>query len=360
VIEGRKFLFVPVSGPGGAGEYYRSLAVASAVERRWPGCEIRFVLSRDARYGDDAPYPLLHVDRSPTYETGEVMAILERERPDVVVFDSAGRAAQYRCAKKLGARIVFVSSRATTRRKGFRFRRMRWTDQLWVVAPRFLGGGLGVLERMRVSLLPRCEVVFLDVLHEPVDEAGTGDLQRRLGVEPGRYVLACPGGGGVFGRGPDAAQVFYDASCELASRAGMPVVAVLGPRFALPPSPPPGVHVLAGLPNAQLMGMLRDARIGVINGGSLLLQALELRAPCVAAPISEDQPPRIAGCAARGLVRPAALEVASLVREVTAVLADGECERLRSRLDEIALANGLDLAVEALERLLSRDATRRG
>jgi glycosyltransferase involved in cell wall biosynthesis len=352
VIERLKFLFIPVSGPGGAGEYYRSLAVAKAVERHWPGCQIKFVLSRDARHGGDAPYPVLHVERSPTYETREVVAILGRERPDVVVFDSAGRVAQYRRARELGARIVFVSSRATTRGRGFRFRRMRWMDQHWIVAPRFLGGGLGALERLRMRFVPRCEVVFLDVLYEPVDEAGTRDLQRRLGVEPGRYVLACPGGGGVFGDGPDAAQVYCDASAELASRAGVPVVAVLGPRFAAPRPSPPGLHVLASLPNAQLMGMLRDARVGVLNGGSLLLQAIALRAPCVAAPISDDQPARISNCAAGGYVRLAALDPSSLARESAALIADDEArDALRSRMDSLDLRNGVDVAVEAIARL---------
>jgi hypothetical protein len=347
-----KFLFIPVSGPGGAGEYYRSLAVARAAERRWPGCEIRFVLSRDARYGGDTPYPTLHVERSPTFETGEVLAILERERADVVVFDSAGRVAQYRRAKELGARVVFVSSRASTRRKGLRFRRMRWFDQHWIVVPRFAGGGLGALARLRARLAPRCEIVLLDVLHEPVDEAATRDLQRRLGMAPGRYVLACPGGGGVFGAGPDAAQVFYDASVQLATRSGMPVVAVLGPRFAATEPRAPGLHLCAGLPNAQLMGMLRDARIGIVNGGSLLLQAVALGAPCVAAAISEDQPARITACAERGLVRPAELDAASIVSEAMRLLADDARDRLHSRLNELALTNGLEIAVEALARVL--------
>jgi hypothetical protein len=355
VTERPKFLFVPVSGPGGAGEYYRSLAIAGAVERRWPGCGIRFVLSRDARYGADCPYPILQVERSPTYETREVVGILELERPDVVVFDNAGRVAQYRRARELGAGVVFMSSRASTRRKGFRLRRMRWIDQHWIVAPRFASSGLGLLERLRMRLVPGHEIVFMDVLHEPVDAAGSGELQRRLGIEARRYALACPGGGGVFGAGPDAAQVFFDASVGLASRSGMPVVAVLGPRFTSPRSVPPGVHVLASLPNAQLMGMLRDARLGLTNGGSLLLQAIALGAPCVAAPISEDQPARLAACASRGLVRPAALDAASLVREATVLLAEDECDRLRSRLHEIAVVNGLDVAVEALGRVIARN-----
>lgn len=358
MTERPKFLFVPVSGPGGAGEYYRSLAVAGAVERRWPGCEIRFILSRDARYGGECPYPVLRVARSPTRETRAVVAILERERPDVVVFDSSGRAEQYRRAKRLGASVVFVSSRATTRSKGFRLRRMRSIDQHWIVAPRFVTGGLGVLERLRTRLAPHCEIVFLDVLHEPVDEAGTAGLRRSLGVGPGAYVLACPGGGGVFGDGPDAAQVFLEASARLASGSGMPVVAVLGPRFDATSQVAPGVQVLSTLPNAQLMGMLRDAGIGVINGGSLLLQAIALGAPCVAAPISEDQPARIAACAAQGLVRPAALGVAPIVNAAKMLLAGDERAGLRRRLGQFALANGLDVAVDALARSLERRSLR--
>ncbi len=348
-----KFLFVPVSGPGGAGEYFRSLAVARSIERRWPGCEIRFVVSRDAPYARDTPYPVSLVNRSPTYETREVQAILERERPDVVVFDSSGRVAQYRAARQAGARVVFVSSRATTRRKGFRLRRMRWVDQHWIAQPRILGGGLGAAERLRLRLAPGCEVEFLEVLHEPVDEPGTRALQERLGLEPGRYVLVCPGGGGVFNGRVDATPDYYAAGCRIAAECGLPVVAVLGPRFVPPGPTPPRVHVLDTLPNSQLMGMLRDARVGVVNGGSLLLQAIAQHTPCVAAPIAEDQPARIAGCAKAGLVRPSALDASVLAEEARALLRD-EAGRtaLRQRLEASGLRNGVDVAVDAVSRLV--------
>jgi hypothetical protein len=210
-----------------------------------------------------------------------------------VIFDSSGRVAQYGRAKELGARVVFVSSRATTRRKGFRLRRMRRMDQHWIAQPRILGGDLGAGERLRLRLVPGCAVEFLEVLHDVVDESGTRALQRHLGVESGGYVLVCPGGGGVFNDRRDATQIFYDASCRLAHDTGLPVVAVLGARFVPPEPRPAGVRLLETLPNAQLMGLLRDARVAVINGGSLLLQSLAQRTPCVAAPIAEDQPARI-------------------------------------------------------------------
>lgn len=352
-----KFLFIPVSGPGGAGEYFRSLAVARSLERRWPGCDIKFVVSRDAPYSREAPYPVLPVERSPTYETREVNAILRRERPDVVLFDSSGRVAQYREAKRLGARVVFVSSRSTTRGKGFRLRRMRWIDQHWIAQPQFLGGDLGAGEKLRLRLVPGMVVEFLEVLHEPVDEAGTRAVQQRFGLERDHYVLVCPGGGGVFDGRVDATPAYYEAGCQLAREVGLPVLAVLGSRFAPPADVPAGLNVVGTLPNSQLMGLLRGARVGVVNGGSLLLQAIAQHAPCVAAPIAEDQPARISRCAAAGLVRPASLDATSLAGETTALLAD-ETGRasLRSRLEALDLRNGVEVAADSIARLLPATA----
>jgi hypothetical protein len=360
VTDALRFLFIPVSGPGGAGEYFRSLAVARAIERRWPGSSIRFMVSRDATYSQGGPYPAVLLDRSPTFETAAVIGCLEQERPHVVVFDSAGRVEQQQAARRLGARVVFVSSRPSIRRKGFRLRRMRATDQHWIAQPRFLGGELTAFERWKRKFAPRLDVLLLEVIHEPVDEAGTRNLQQSLGMQPGAYVLACPGGGGVFGNGPDAAQVFFDAAVRVQASTGVPVVAVLGSRFVAPPIVPDGVHALANLPNGQLMGMLRDARVGMVNGGSLLLQAIAQHTPCIAAPIADDQPPRIARTAQCGYVRPVALEAGALAAEAVALLRDtAALEALRARLVQLGLRNGLEVAIEGIGRLLPPDLARR-
>ena len=59
-------LFLPVSGPGGAGEFYRALAIATALCVAGPIAAIQFVVSRDAPYAHHAPYPTVLVGRSPT------------------------------------------------------------------------------------------------------------------------------------------------------------------------------------------------------------------------------------------------------------------------------------------------------
>ena len=354
-----RFLFIPVSGPGGAGEYYRSLAIARGLERRWPGARIRFALHRESAYARDAPYDGLSLGDSPTRSSPQVLEYIHAERPDVVIFDSSGRLAQYRAAREVGAGVVYVSSRPKTRWKGFRWRRMRALDQHWLAQPRFLGGAPTPYERLKVRLVGRPEVVILDVMHEPVDTPGVRTLQAQLAVEPGRYVAMCPGGGGDFGHAVDANRVFTDAAGRIAASQPLPVVLVLagttpeGPGIA---SSTPGVRRVGTLPNGQLIGLLRDAAVVAVNGGSLLLQCMAQGVPIVAAPIAGDQAARIRGCAREGFVHETTLDPAAMTAAVATLLGDGAAQsRLQRRLAELGLRNGVDVATEAVARLLDRN-----
>ncbi len=353
-----RFLFIPVSGPGGAGEYHRSLAVARDLERRWPGCRIRFVLSRAAPYAATAPYEGLRLEDSPTRSNAAVVAYLRDEQPDVVVFDSSGRLAQYAAARRVGARVVYVSSRPKTRWKGFRWRRMRLIDQHWIAQPRCLGGAAGPYESLKLRLLGRPELVFLDALHEAVEPPAVQALQRTLGVEPGRYVLLCPGGGGDFGAGTDAAAVFHAAARRLRADAGLAVVAVLGMRHAPPTAggaSSPVAHDLATLPNGVLLGLVRDAAVAAVNGGSLLLQSLAQGVPVVATPIAGDQAGRVRRCARLGCVREAVLDPGSITGAVRGLLADPSARAtMQANVMRLGLRNGSEIAMEAVERLLQR------
>lgn len=351
-----RFVFVPVSGPGGAGEYHRSLAIARGFERRWPGSQIRFVLNRQAPYAASAPYPGLLLDDSPTRCSAAVERYLRQERADVVVFDSSGRLAQYRAARAAGSRVVYVSSRPKTRWKGFRLRRMRMLDQHWIAQPRFLGGEPNAYEKLKLRLVGRPEVVTLDTLHEPIVAGDVQELQRQLGLERGRYVVLCPGGGGTFEPGSDPAQVFVDAAASLAATRTEAVLAVVGPRLhaELAGRAAPGsLKVLPHLPNGQLLGLVRDAAVSAVNGGSLLLQSLAQRAPLVAAPIAGDQAARIDACARLGGVVAAPLEAAALSGAVTTLLSDpAACAALRASAAQLDLRNGVDEATDAVARLL--------
>ena len=355
-----RFLFIPVSGPGGAGEYHRSLAIATGLRRRWPDCSIRFVLNRDAPYATSTPYPVTLLADSPTRATTAVNTCIRQERPDVVIFDSSGRMAQYRAAQAAGARIVYVSSRPKTRWKGFRWRRMRLLDQHWIAQPRFLGGELTPWQRWKVRFVGQPSILFLDALHEPLDFPATASLMLELRLSPGTFAVLCPGGGGIFEKEIDAAQVFLDAARDLAAnRKEVFVVAVVGSRICermRHVAIPLNLRVLASLPNGVLLGLIDASVASAVNGGSLLLQSLRQQAPLVAVPIARDQTERVRQCAAAGYVLGASLDAPAIVAALGRLLDEpGLRDALRARARELALCNGVDTAVKAVERLLRQD-----
>jgi glycosyltransferase involved in cell wall biosynthesis len=237
---------------------------------------------------------------------------------------------------------------------------MRVMDQHWIAQPRFFGGEPTAYERLKLRLVGRPELVILDTLHEPIVAGEVQALQQRLGLVPGRYLLLCPGGGGTFEPGSDPARVFVEAAALLASARTEPVVVVVGPRMhaALAAETwPASLTILPHLPNGQLLGLLREAVVVAVNGGSLLLQSVAQGVPLVAAPIAGDQAARIDACAQRGAAVAAPLNAKALAAAMTALLDDPvACAALRAGTTQLALRNGVDTATEAVARLLEPDA----
>jgi hypothetical protein len=91
-----RVLFSPVSGPGGAGELMRCLIIARELAKADPSADIRFLVSRHAVFRESVNFPIIDCDASPTLSTPQVLATIESFRPDVIVFDNAGRTSQLR------------------------------------------------------------------------------------------------------------------------------------------------------------------------------------------------------------------------------------------------------------------------
>src|SRR5262249_16940707 len=111
-------LFIPVSGGRGLGEFARCVILGDAIRARWSGSRIQLVASRG--------HPLLGTqfdvawtERSPTLESPAVCDVIRKMGPDIVVFDSTCEPAQVACARALGARTVFISSRSRTVERAF-------------------------------------------------------------------------------------------------------------------------------------------------------------------------------------------------------------------------------------------------
>lgn len=344
-----RILFVPVSGEFGMGEYARSLAIASAVQRRWPQAALHFVLSRRAPYAGTVPFACTLLDSSPTFHSAAVARLIREFKPTIVIFDNAGRTAQLRAARRQGARIVFISARARQRRKAFRWRWMRLIDEHWIAYPQFIAGELGWLERFKLKRLGRPTVRYLDVVL-PSATREQGSMPARVGLKQEGFVLVVPGGGTGHPGARDAAAQFLTAANSLAETGTVVFVGPSATSGAVVPSA--RLRCFDSLPQAELVELMRAAHLIITNGGSTLLQAIACGRPCIGVPIAKDQPKRVDACVAAGVAVGADLTAAGMARAAQKLLRD-EPQRaaLARRASELKLANGVEIALNALTHL---------
>jgi hypothetical protein len=338
------------------GEYARSAAIARAVSEHWPSAAIQFALSRAAPYAGGVPFPTAWLDSSATFHTAAIIELMQAWRPQVVIFDNAGRTAQLLAAQRLGARVIYISSRRRQRGKAFRLRWMRLIDEHWIAYPEFLAGKLSFLERLKLARLRRPVVRFLDVIFSRSTPARFEALLSQVGCTAGNFALIVPGGGTGHPETRRASGQFLAAARALAAR-GIATVFV-GPTKETPSNSEPAatganLRLLSALPQSDLAAFMCGARLVVANGGSTLLQAIACGAACVAVPIAGDQVERIRRCVDAGVAVETRLDAAHIGEAATA-LWDNEPERaaLAKRASALALADGLEVAVGALARLI--------
>jgi hypothetical protein len=322
-----KVLLVPVSAARGYGEYARTREIALAAQRRWPDAQLHFVLSARAPYAAQCPFPATLLPGSATLHTPEVLALLSSFKPDIVIFDNAGRTAQLRAAHDLGAQVIYISSRRRQRAKGFRLRWMRILSEHWIAYPRLIAGDLSWLERVKLRMLERPRVRFLDTLLPALAGASPlPDLQD--------FVLVVPGGGSAHPGARDAPGIISTAAAGLAQGGLRTVLVGVADR----PDSSSLLTTLPLLPQAQLVELMRRARVVVSNGGDTLLQALACGCACVAVPIAHDQAARIARCRELRLIHDAPLDAAAISAAVMKLHSD---DALRSGLAARARAAGV-------------------
>ena len=363
------------------GEFARCSAIASAALERWPHALVHFVLSRHAPYVSRTPFPVTLLPSSATFHPAAVIELMQAWLPNVVIFDNAGRSAQLRAAHRLGARIVFISSRRRPRRRAFRLSWMRLIDEHWIAYPKLIAGDLGLMERLKLELLRRPVVRYLDVImargttsRGMAASAAGPDAAADSGVAVDGWVAAdgevvvIPGGGTGHPGAEGAAAQFLAAARSLAA-AGFATIFV-GPTDGIAPSAGIGVGVgmgmgmgmgsaglrcVASVAQTELAALMRGARLVIANGGSTLLQAIACGAPCVAAPIAGDQRARIRRCAAAGVAVEAAPRATDLEAKARALLEDEPARAaLARRAAQLELADGIGVALAALENLAHR------
>jgi hypothetical protein len=340
-----RLLCVPVSGAFGMGEYARSLAIARAVAARWPDAAVHFVLSKAAPYAADVPFPCTLLPSSPTFHTPAVSALIASFRPTCVLFDNAGRTAQLRAARAAGAQVIYISARGRQRRKAFRWRWMRLLDEHWIAYPAFSAGALNVWEKLKLRVLGRPVVRYLDAIVPRADSARQAELLAGLGLTRGRYALVVPGGGTGHPGAIDAAQRFLFAASSLAA-AGTPTLFV-GPGANV--GNVRDLRLRPSLPQRDLAQLMRGAKIVVANGGSTLLQAIACGAPTIGIAIAKDQNARIGRCVAAGVAATTRLDGGAITSLAQRLLRDDAARAaLVAAAGRLALADGIEIAVGAV------------
>jgi hypothetical protein len=321
----------------------RSLYIAEAARGRWPRADIRFIVSREAPYASEVPFDTFLTASSPTKQTREVNRIVSRFRPEIMVFDCSGRAAQFGHASRLGCKTIFVSQHRRKRRRGFKFDRMFYTDMHWIVQPSFVDGDLNRWEQFKLKLLGRPRITFIGPVFPP-------PVNPSLALPVPPYFFCCAGGGGNIVNGRNSAELFAEEASKVAQAASVPGIVVMGPNYNGEPGSFPGLTVLPRLSGAEITHVLGGAEFALLGGGDMLGQAVVLGIPCVAAAVAKDQPPRIESYAREGLC--IAAGPAQLARVTLERLTSEMRGRLGRRMQSAGLHNGLDKALAQLASLI--------
>jgi len=347
-----KIIFAPVSSAQGVGEYMRSLIIAKAVSRIWPQLEVQFIINRKAPYADEVPFPVHLINSSPTKEIDAVNDVVSNERPDLIIFDCSGRAAQYRHASKLGVKVVFISQHKKKRRKGFSLRRLPYVYQHWIAQLKFVDGDISVMESIKQGLFGAKPPIFIGPVYDDsmLDILIDDDL-------PEKYIIYSSGGGGYKMKEGHAPDVFSLAAAEVYKETGISGLVILGINYNGAPEQYDGVRYVRQLENAELISVLNHAFLAVLSGGDLMSQAMTIKQVVVAVPVAKDQAARIRSFVDNGLVVKADANSRSISNRVIRLLEnDVEHRELQNRMADADIKNGLGLAVSAIGDLLEQKA----
>ena len=351
-----RYLFSPVSGPGGSGELMRCLIIARELARAEPAADIRFLVSRTAVFREAVEFPIIDCDASPTNSTPQVLAAIESFRPHVMVFDNSGRTSQLRAAKRAGARIVFSSRAPKLRWKAFRIKWMRLLDEHWIVFPTFVTGGRTWLERLKLKMFPDYTVRQFDTLFTPSDPRVRAEWLARHGLCPGEFVVFAPGGRGEGHMVADPAELFIEAARLFVSATGCRAVVLTG-RNNAPTSETSNLHLLPRIGPDEVQHLLAGASMVVCNGGTTLIHTLAHGKPLVAVPLAGDQHRRIRRAVKLRIAVSAERKPASIATAATALQGDRDRREAMARcIAQLGTVNGVDEAVGALRGLARRAA----
>ncbi|RTR27957.1 hypothetical protein EKG39_19555 [Shewanella atlantica] len=347
-----KFLFVPVSSAEGIGEYMRSKIIADEVAQHWPEAQIEFVLNSNAPYIHSCPYKIHLVDDSPTKKIREVNELMTELSPDIVIFDAAGRKAQLKHAKKLGAKVIFISQHRRKRSRGMKVERALVTDSHWVVQPEFVIGDITRFDKFKLDLIDRPHPIFTGAVFPQPDKELQQKLQQEFDLVDGDYLLYSAGSGSHHVKNGLAADLWAEVAQKTYQQFGIKSVMVFGPNYPHPLPELDGVIAVLQLTSIEFINLLQGAKASVLSGGDTLLQSMALGIPSLVVPVAKDQPNRIKKCYEAGWIHTSKPQVDAMCKALSSLLTESKLVELKDKYAQCSLENGLNIVMSEIERLL--------
>ncbi|MCL1062982.1 hypothetical protein MK852_12675 [Shewanella benthica] len=352
MLSAPKFLFVPVSTPEGIGEYMRSKIIADEVMNRWPEAQIDFVLNRHVSYIDDCPYSTHLVDDTPTKKTREVNQLITELKPDVVIFDAAGRKAQLKHAHRMGAKVIFISQHRRKRSRGMKIARARVTDSHWVVQPKFVIGDISRFDKLKLGMIKREHPIYTGSIFTSPTSEQKKYLYDKYEIKQRGYLLYSAGSGGHSLKEGLAADLFAQVAKTIFRETGIPSLMVFGPNYPKPLPDMEGVIAIPHLNTREFINLLDGAKAAILSGGDTMLQSIALKTPALAVAVSKDQPPRINSCAAANLILACGSDQQEMLTRTRKLIDVKSLNNLQASMAGLNDTNGLDIGMSEIARLI--------
>jgi spore coat polysaccharide biosynthesis predicted glycosyltransferase SpsG len=350
-------LFIPVSSLSGIGEYMRSLIIANAIQAKYPAADIHFLLNHEVSYQKNCPYKVHLSNGSATKDTKSVNRIIQKLRPDLVIFDASGRAQQFKQAKKSGALVAFISQHKAKRRRGLKLNRLFHTDIHWVVQPNFCIEPLTLFEKMKLTLFKKPHPKNIGaVFNEPI-LTNTDRLFSDLSLVKEQYILFNAGSGGHKNNGQLSTDLYYEAALKVQKKLKIKCVVIFGDNYprAIPSSTndEKGLLCIQSVSNENFVMLLNHAKGCIVSAGDTLLQCIELQKLTVATAVSKDQPQRLRACVKEGLVLPAKLTVDDIYNQTCQLLSNNDKKQQQlSNMEKYESLSALHTLITDIDLLL--------
>ena len=346
-------LFIPVSSPSGIGEYMRSMIIAKALKLRWPSINIHFILNEQVAYFHDCPYTVHACQDSPTKDVVRVNAIIAKVSPDLVFFDASGRAKQFKQAKAIGAKVAFISQHNKKRSRGLKLNRLFNTDIHWVVQPDFCIKSINYWQRAKLAFFNKKAPQNIGPVFEVSSSAYQTQLIEQFDLIKNDYFVFNAGSGGHIVARELAADIYYQAAHTFYRQTKIKCLVIFGDNYpkALPDDS--DITCVKSISNKDFIALISTAQGSVISAGDTLLQCIALHKPCVAAPVSPDQPARLQLCQQKQLVLAAEATPDSLVQQALRLIEKQQAKTLISNMAQLAPVKALAQIVDDIAALFS-------